>query len=71
MSKTAVLTGQFLSDIESVEDILKKYKIETVREIQEDTTLLVIGEGTKSYWASSPTGTLIHEATRRSLNGSE
>jgi hypothetical protein len=69
MDKIIVLTGKFQNDITSIEKIARSNGFSTASMLTDETNLLLVGDGSKSYWATSETGKLIHQATRANNQG--
>ena len=71
MKKTIVLTGKFIKKIEAVKQLLEEGGFEVSNSLDNKTQILLVGDGEKSYWATSETGNLIHKATRFNNHGSD
>lgn len=71
MQKKVILSGTFLTDINLINRSFVQNGYAITPELTSDTALLVIGEGARSYWATSSTGTLLHEAVRMQNSGSK
>jgi|GEM_PF-6639660 hypothetical protein len=67
--KKVVMTGEFLTDINEWRKTLNSVGFEITKNLNFEVSYLVVGDACRSYWASSRTGVLIHEATRMELNG--
>ena len=69
--KNIILTGEFKTEASILSDLIKKSGYSIAKDLDDNIDVLLVGDGSKSYWASSPTGILIHEATRLAMNGSQ
>ncbi|MBT4792007.1 MAG: hypothetical protein HON90_10580 [Halobacteriovoraceae bacterium] len=70
MKKLIVLTGKFIKDIKTAKQLVQREGFEVQESLDDNTQVLLVGDGEKSYWATSETGNLIHEATRFNNKGS-
>lgn len=69
MKNKIVITGKFRTDKDSLDRIIQQRGLILVSKLDKDTSFLLIGDGSKSYWATSQTGKLIHKATRCNMSG--
>lgn len=68
--KEAVLTGNFFN-FDEIKKILLKENFKINNKINEKTSLLIVGSASRSYFASSPVGLLIHQATKLEITGQD